>query len=249
MKVDDKMRPWFEFSPETDTWLALASVPAMTLIYYLNTQYGYQYPSVFFLGFILLGHLFLNTALPAYVVLKMRGEGLSGLGITTQKIPTCLIISALLAATMYPSLTATLQGFDGNPAPNIAYNAIALWEPLFVFGWLQLRFERAFGILPAILLAGLSFMAYHIGSFPVSGLIVLGVSGMIYAMIFAYVRNLLVLMPLTWAVASTMGTIQGGFIFDWATVGIYAVVLMVQILILWSLSKNPKSKTSKILSA
>ena len=73
---------------------------------------------------------------------------------------------------MYPSLQVALDGFDGDPLPNIAYNAIAFWEPLFVFGWLQLRFERAFGIIAGILMAALSFAAYHIGSFPMEALIV-----------------------------------------------------------------------------
>jgi len=208
----------------------------MTLIYYLNTHYGFEHPTVFFIGFVLMGHLLLNTALPAYVVLKMRGEGLSGLGITRNKLQVSLVISVLLAASMYPSFMTALKSFSGNPTPNMAYNAIALWEPLFVFGWLQLRFERAFGIIPGILMAGLGFMAYHIGSFPTDALVVLCLSGVFYGAIFAYVKNLLVLIPITWSVASTMGTIQGGYIFDWVTVGIYAVILVLQIAIIWYFS-------------
>jgi len=226
-------RHWISFKPEADTWIALASIPAMNLLYYFNTHYGFEHPTVFFIGFVLFGHLLLNTALPAYVVLKMRREGLAGLGITGNKLIASLVISFLLAVSMYPSLMVALKGFDGNPAPNIMYNAIAFWEPLFVFGWLQLRFERAFGIIASILMAGLGFMIYHIGSFPLDALIVLCLTGVFYGVIFAYVKNLLVLIPMTWAVASTMGTIQGGYIFDWGTVGIYAGVLALQILILW----------------
>lgn len=224
---------WFACKPELDTWLALASIPAMTLIYFLNTRFGYEHPSVFFLGFIVVGHLLLNTALPAYVVLKMRGEGLSGLGITRHRLLTSIVISILLSASMYPSLQAVLKGFDDDPLPNMAYNAIALWEPLFVFGWLQLRFERAFGIIAGVIMAGIGFTAYHIGSFPVDGLIVLLFSGIFYAAVFAFVRNLIVLIPMTWAVSSTIGTIQGGFSFDWFTVGIYFVVLLLQLTILF----------------
>ena len=226
-------RRWFVFEPELDTWMALASIPAMTIIYFLNTKFGYEYPSVFFVGFILLGHLCLNTALPAYVVLKMRQEGLSGLGITRHRLLTSIVISLVLAASMYPSLQVTLKNFDGNPVPNMAYNAIALWEPLFVFGWLQLRFERAFGILAGVLMAAIGFATYHIGSFPVDGLIALFFAGVFYGIVFAIVRNLLVLIPMTWAVASTMGTIQGGFSFDWFTVGIYLGVLFCQLVILF----------------
>ena len=222
-------RQWLTFKPELDTWLALLSIPAMTLIYSLNARFGYEHPSVFFLGFIVAGHLFLNTALPAYVVLKMRGEGLSGLGITRHRLLTSIGISISLSASMYPSLQAVLKGFDGNPLPNMVYNGIALWEPLFVFGWLQLRFERAFGIIAGIIMAGIGFAAYHIGSFSIDGLMVLLVSGVFYGIVFACVRNLIVLIPMTWAVSSTIGTIQGGFSFDWLTVGIYFVVLLMQL--------------------
>ncbi len=232
MKPKLNNRKWIAFKPELDTWLALASVLAMTGIYYFNTNYGFDHPFIFFFGFIFLGHLILNTALPAYVVLKMRGEGLEGLGIGRNWLLTSIFISAVLGASMYPSLKVALDGFDGDPLPNIAYNAIAFWEPLFVFGWLQLRFERAFGIIAGILMAALSFAAYHIGSFPMEGLIVLFLTGTFYGLVFAIVRNLVVLIPITWAIASTMGTIQGGFSFDWLTVGIYLGVLIMQIAIL-----------------
>jgi len=229
-------RQWVSFKPESDTWIALASIPAMTLLYYLNTHYGFEHPAVFFIGFVIIGHLLLNTVLPVYVVLMKRGEGLAELGITKNKLLLSLIISAFLAAFTYPSLMAVLKGFEGNPAPNIVYNAIALWEPLFVFGWLQLRFERAFGIIAGVLMASLGFMSYHIGSFPPDMLIVLFMTGVFYGAIFACVRNLSVLIPITWAVASTMGTIQGGYIFDWWTVGLYVAVLVLQLLILWYFS-------------
>lgn len=64
------------------------------------------------------------------------------------------------------------------------------------------------------------------------GLIVLFLTGTFYGLVFAIVRNLVVLIPITWAIASTMGTIQGGFSFDWLTVGIYLGVLIMQIVIL-----------------
>lgn len=227
-----RKRRWLKWEPQSDTWIALASIFCMTALYYLNTKFGYDQPFVFFFGFVFLGHVLLNTVIPAYVVLKVRGEGLAGLGITRNWLITSIAVSALLGALMYPALKVSLNGFDGEVMPNIAYNAIALWEPLFVFGWLQLRFERAFGILAGILMAGVGFATYHIGSYPADGLIVLLLSGGVYAAIFAVVRNLFILIPITWSVASTMGTIEGGFSFDWVTVGIYFCILILQIFIL-----------------
>ena len=236
------IRKWINFEPESDTWLALASIVGMTAIYNLNTHLGYEHPFIFFFGFIFLGHLCLNTILPAYVVLKMRGEGFEGLGIRRDWLLTSICISTLLAMSVYPSLKVVLKGFDGDSLPNIAYNAIALWEPLFVFGWLQLRFERAFGIIAGIFMAALGFAIYHIGSFPLESLFVLFFSGVFYGVIFAIVRNLIVLIPMTWAVASTIGTIEGGFSFDWPTVWIYGGVLILQIIILYLFKRGKEQR-------
>ena len=42
MKPKLNNRKWIAFKPELDTWLALASVLAMTGIYYFNTNYGFD---------------------------------------------------------------------------------------------------------------------------------------------------------------------------------------------------------------
>ena len=98
-----------------------------------------------------------------------------------------------------------------------------------MFGWLQLRFERAFGLLPGVVLAALSFGAYHLGTFPLTGVLGLVGFGLLYAVLFRVVgANLLVLWPLMWAVGSGIGTLQGGFAFSWDSVPNAMVLLGVQ---------------------
>ena len=220
------------YSPNIDTGAAFVTFALMIVVYYLNAHYGYRQPAIFFGVFVGIGHLLLNTAIPALFVFYVRKEDWSGLGITKKRAILSIAISAGLAALMFPELQRTLTSFNGNPAPHIIYNGISLWEPLFVYGWLQIRFERAFGYLIAPILAGACFAAYHIGSVPQETLITLFVFGVIYGVIFALVENLLVLIPATWAVSSSIGTIQSGFSFDWTTVVIYSVVLAIQIAIL-----------------
>jgi hypothetical protein len=41
--------------------------------------------------------------------------------------------------------------------------------------------------------------------------------------------NLLALWPLTWAVTSSIGVLEGGFSFDWSDVVTYALLLIVQV--------------------
>jgi len=113
--------------------------------------------------------------------------------------------------------------------PHLLFNAVILWEPFFVYAWLQLRFDRAFGIVPGVLLAGLSFAAYHIGTYPPSGLIILLVSGLVYTAIFRLTSNLLIVWPFVWAIASSIGSLMGGMQFAWSQVAIWSVILLIQL--------------------
>jgi membrane protease YdiL (CAAX protease family) len=92
----------------------------------------------------------------------------------------------------------------------VLFNAVILWEPFFVFSWLQLRYDRAFGILPGVVLTGLSFAAYHIGTYPPAGLVTLLISGLFFAAIFRPTSNLLIVWPLAWCAGSSIGTLMGG---------------------------------------
>ena len=73
------------------------------------------------------------------------------------------------------------------------------------------------------------------------------VSGVVYGVLFAITKNLIVLIPITWAVGSTIGTIEGGFSFDWDTVGIYASLLVLQLLILIWINTRAKKDSINLV--
>jgi hypothetical protein len=124
--------------------------------------------------------------------------------------------------------------------PSALFCALCLWEPFFIYCWLQLRFERAFGVIPGIILAGVCMGLYHVGTYPLLGMpgvVQLMLHGIFFGAIFRSTKNLLVLWPLTWAISASIGTISGGFIFEWEVVGMYAVILLIQAVGLWWLSR------------
>jgi len=245
MRNSQHKRRALTFDPRLDTLIAAITAIMMIGVYYMNFQYGFERPAIFFVGFVGLGHLLINTAIPAFVVFVLCKEGLSGLGIKRENALLSLLLSVVIAALFLNELLVTLEAFDGNPVPHIIFNGIAFWEPLFVYGWLQLRFERAFGCVLAPIIAGAAFAAYHIGSFPIDMVLLLFGFGVFYGVVFGFVRNLLVLIPITWAVGSSIGTIQGGYSFDWFTVIVYAIVLALQVTIIsWLLHYSRKQKTS-----
>ena len=217
------------FEPGTDTALAFATAILFSFIYYFGTHTGSAIAS--FLIFTVLGTGIICVLLPAFCVLVVRSESLDSLGITRRRWLLSLVISFIFAAG---SLPAVFQAAEQTPgadlAPHLLVNGLILWEPFFVFGWLQLRFERAFGIVPGIVLAALAFGAYHLGTFPLPAVFALVGFGTFYAIIFRSVgANLLVLWPLTWAVGSGIGTLQGGFTFGWGAVPGAVALLAVQI--------------------
>jgi hypothetical protein len=141
-----------------------------------------------------------------------------------------VLISGVLAALMALRLRASLATMDW--VPHLLFNAVILWEPFFVHGWLQLRFERAFGILPGILLAALCFAAYHIGTYPPAALLAIYASGLFYAVVFRLTGNLLIIWPLLWCLGSSLGTLMGGTQFNWVELGVWSAILVVQLIII-----------------
>ncbi len=107
----------------------------------------------------------LAVVIPVLWTLFAEHQGLSALGITSRRwLPSVLISVIFSLLILSPLLFAS--GFTAKPErwlPMAAAGAVALFEPLFIFGWLQLRVEKDFGILAAIHLAPFCYALYHIG--------------------------------------------------------------------------------------
>jgi len=218
--------------PHADTAVALLTAVLMVGLYYVNSRAAQG--SVFSLVvFVILTNGVLNVLFPAYYVLVVRREGLNQLGITRRWWWLALLLSAVVSVLSWPQLQQIVAQHPGTDLlPLLLANGLILWEPFFVYGWLQLRFERAFGIIPGIALAAACFGAYHIGTFPLSGVGSLVVLGIFFGLLFRVAGgNLLALWPLTWAVTSSIGVLEGGFSFDWSDVVTYALLLIVQVVL------------------
>jgi membrane protease YdiL (CAAX protease family) len=214
--------------PGQDTVVALLTAFLMVPVYYLGSHDTTGIIGL--LVFVVFGNAILNVLFPAYYVLIVRKERPEELGITTHRIWLALALSLVWSLMCWKGLQREMQQHpDADLLPQLIFNGLILWEPFFVFGWLQLRFDRAFGTIPGILLAALCFGAYHLGTYPLPGVVTLVVFGIIYGILFRLTRNLLTLWPLVWSISSSIGTLQGGFHFGWGEVGTYAVILLVQV--------------------
>lgn len=183
---------------------------------------------------------------PSVDVLHLRREGLAGLGIRRRFLVISLIVSAVMGIGSAFQLVALANELGTPVVPHLLSNLLVFWEPLFVFGWLFLRWERAFGWLPAILLTGAGFTLQHIGAVPIEAAVGFGLFAVGFGIVFAFVRNLAILWPLFYPVASGIGTLQAGFAMGWSNVVSGAVLVVVQAVVITALVVSARrSKSDK----
>ncbi|MCK4542519.1 MAG: CPBP family intramembrane metalloprotease [Spirochaetales bacterium] len=221
----------FLWSPSTNTGMAAFSVVLMMILAYLVSLIFFGKTWLSFIIFNLLGTIGVCVILPLYWMVVVRKKGLNTLGITRRHWIVSLIAGVFLAGF---TLWGYYRSFGISTAviPALIVGIYALWEVVFVYGWLQLRFEEAFGIIPAAILAGLCFSLYHLGYglYDLFGLAVLFIFGLIFAIVFRFTKNILILWPFLWPVACLRGFKMGGVSPDWGDAGFSAVLLVLMLI-------------------
>lgn len=232
--------------PGRDTLLAVITALAMLPVYYLGVHGRGNLIGV--IGFVLLGNGLLAVFLPAYYLLVYRKERPEELGLTTDHLWLAVGLSAIASTIFWPPLLWEVQRHPNAPlAPHFLVNALFLWAPFFVFAWLQLRFERAFGIVPGIVIAAACFGAFHLGTFPTPSIGTLVLIGLVCAVLFRVTKNLLAVWPLAWTAGSSLGTLQGGLLFGWYPVAVYATLLLLQIVgIAWMIRLHRENVRAEV---
>ena len=223
------------WNPGSDTLIALATLVVFWGCYCAGTTVSEW--------FLLSGIVVVGTVVPAVTVLRQRCEGLIGLGIRRRYLVPSLVVSAVLGAGSVYQLRVLAAEQGVAVLPHLLANVLVFWEPFFVFGWLFLRWERAFGWLPAILLTGAGFTLQHLGSVPFEAALGFGAFAVVIGIVFAFVRNLAVLWPLFYPVASGIGTLQAGFVMGWFDVASGAVLLAVQGIVLAVVLRRARTKS------
>lgn len=228
-KGDGSDTRWISWEPGIDTLVATVSLLALWGAFLLCTWL--RRDGLLFAFFAVYAVTSIAAVLlPTLYVTIVRGEAPSHLGVTTRRCWMALTISGLLGAALFPGLRAELSRQpEARLVPQLLYNGLLFWEPFFVFGWLQLRFERAFGIVPAIIFTALAVMIYHVGSLPAQYLPSMILFGVFNCSVFRLTGNLLTIWPVYFAVASAIGTLQGNIIADGSWVAVMAIVLLIEI--------------------
>lgn len=220
-------RRWFVYQPTPDTIAAIATALIMTCGgYYLLVHLPEGSPVQ--LAYRILFELLL-VIFPVWWTCQYRKQSLRELGITRKNLKPSLLISIVITLVFLYFVFRHFSSYGAALIPHFLLNALILWEPFFLFAWLQIRFDRAFGIIPGILLAGICLGAYHIGTYELPLVLTLMAFGIVFAAIFRITENILIMWPLTWSTASAEGSLEGGFLFGWNDAAVAALILAIQL--------------------
>ncbi len=222
-------RTWVRFRPGLDTLIAGASVLVMWAAYLTQSLLIEVSPTAGLSIFIAVGMLGLSTLLPVWVVwFRMRRDS-DDLGFTMRRMWLAVVVSVVVGLGSLPAFWSSAASAGVNPVDHTWVSILSVWEPLFVFAWLQLRFRDAFGELPAPLLAGLCCGLYHLGSTSVADAAFYAGLATVLGILFALSRNLFTVVPISWALTSGIATIAAGARSDVNSVALLALVLAAQV--------------------
>jgi uncharacterized protein len=190
-----RFRPSVDLLVVAVSWLLVVGA-----LYTATTFVGSQVwgGMAYFTLYAVVGATLFGIGLPLYWTVGVRRRPLLDLGLTTRNLPMSIAVQVVLAALQYTQTLAKTGLPSGDQLlPLLALClAIGFFEAIFWRGWVLLRLEEAFGVIPAILLGSLLYAAYHIGyGMPSSEMVFLFFIGVMFAVIFRITKNILILWP------------------------------------------------------
>ena len=146
----------------------------------------------------------LGVVFVSLYVEKKGNEVVEDLGFTKRKITVSVIINIVLAAGLLamflkeqiPQNIISVKNLYG--ASYIL--AAGIFEMTFIYGFFRMSFEKAFGIIPAIILTSAFYSLHHAGFQP--EFVHLFLVGLMYCSVFYITKNMLIIFPFFWGVGA-----------------------------------------------
>ena len=185
------MKNLFRFKVTKDTGIAAAAGLGMIALSLLMIPFGGDSARDTVISFILRDVLMifgLGVVFVSLYVEKKSEEALAELGFTRRKLVLSLILNLAFAAGLLavflkdqvPDNVVSLKNLYG-----ASYIVVAgIFEMTFIYGFLRMSFEKAFGIIPSILFLHLFLV------------------GLMYCGVFYITKNMLIIFPFFWGVGA-----------------------------------------------
>jgi membrane protease YdiL (CAAX protease family) len=203
-----------QWKPKGDTLVAVVSYILVVAALYTAFQiFTINHVAANFITFGPVALAGLGVALPVLYTVLIRKRSLSDLGITTKQILPSLALSLLLGWDTYTNTLAPMNvNWTRNQVPLIVMAmAVGLFEAVFFRGWLQMRFEKAFGLVPGLILGALCYSIYHVGyGMNTEEMLFLFGLGLTFGAFFRLTKNIFVLWPFYTPVGSIYTNLSEG---------------------------------------
>lgn len=197
----------------------------------------------------------LGIALPVFYTVLVRRRSLADVGLTARHLLPSLILGLLLGWDTYRNTLATLDTVWTRQAVPLVVMALAvgLFEAIFFRGWLQLRFEEAFGVVPGVILGALCYSLYHIGyGMDWQEMLFLFGLGLVFATVFRLTKNVAVLWPFYTPIGGLYTNLTEGLSMPFEatygfllTLGLMLAIIVTGILMLRKRQQNVKVPAEK----
>jgi membrane protease YdiL (CAAX protease family) len=201
----------------------------------------------YFLLYAVLGATLFGIGIPLYWMMVVCRRPIAELGFTTRWLGLSVVLQLVFAGLQYIGTLGKTQMPALEELIPLVFLALAIgfFEAIFWRGWVLLRLEEAFGIIPAILLGSALYAAYHIGyAMPTSEMIFLFFIGIMYAVAFRLTRNIFILWPVFQPMGQLVTLIKDRLTLPLLAALGFAEVLILMIVLVW-LADRYQRKHSK----
>jgi membrane protease YdiL (CAAX protease family) len=190
------------------------------------------------------GAMVLGVGVPVVYTVWLRRRPLASLGLGFRRLWATLTLGALFAGVQ------ALTMFWGYQLPArvdwvpllVLSLAVGLFEAVFFRGFVQGRLQAAFGTGPAVAGAAALYALYHVGyGMGIGELGFLFALGVVYAVAYRLVENVLVLWPLLTPLGAWFNNMEAGDVqLPWTAILGFADVLGLMALVIWLAYKHQR---------
>ncbi|HAN20520.1 MAG: hypothetical protein A2Y15_04205 [Clostridiales bacterium GWF2_36_10] len=243
----------FKFKPTKELWVVLLSWILVVSTFYLSFQViTLKRVAAQFITFGIIGITIFGILVPVAWNSIIMKRPLSSIGLKKDKLVISLGLCIVFSIIQYyiTLRKLTLPGFNELVPLITMALAVGLYENIFYRGWVQLRIEECFGIIPGIVLSAVIYCFYHIGyGMNPNEMLILFIIGLIYSSIFRLTSSVFILYPLLTPTGALFTQIKDGLQIPFeATYGFINVIAMSLIGILL-ISRYSRKKNKHLYKA
>jgi membrane protease YdiL (CAAX protease family) len=238
----------FRWQPSKDLLAIVVSwVLVVTALYAATFLVGSEVAGgmAYFGLYAVLGATIFGIGIPLYWTVVVRKRPVSDLGLTRERLALSVILQLAFTTLQFIGAYRDLKipAWD-RLLPLVALAlAIGFFEAIFWRGWVLLRLEECFGLIPAIAIGSILYSLYHIGyGMPASEMFFLFFIGVMYAVAFRLTKSVFMLWPVFQPMGQLVTLIKDGLSLPLlASLGFIEVLALMWVLI-WLANKYDKKQ-------